>query len=89
MNTENYVFPPLAQTHARPRQAARAWPCAPRPAELSLPAARCADAGHDFLRILPEPALTCELPAAPPPQLPKILPPVPGAGAARTYWFDL
>jgi hypothetical protein len=40
-------------------------------------------ATHDFLRIVPEPALTGELPP-PPPSLA-----IPGPEAARTYWFDL
>ncbi len=91
MNTEYPNFPPLAQALCRLRQPARAWPYAPRPPELTE--ARTpfvgpgpAEAAHDFLRILPEPALTGDLPAVPPPQP---APPIPGAGAARTYWFDL
>jgi hypothetical protein len=86
MNTENPNFPPLAQALGRLRQPARAWPYAPRPAELARdpePLAAFAEAAHDFLRILPEPALTGELPAAP------VAPAIPGAEAARTYWFDL
>ncbi len=88
MNTENLNFPPLAQALGRLRQPARAWPYAPRPAELNPPPApltALAEAAHDFLRILPEPALTGDLPAAPAPSIPA----VPGAEAARTYWFDL
>jgi hypothetical protein len=89
MNTENPNFPPLAQALGRLRQPARAWPYAPRPAELTRtpePVAAFAEAAHDFLRILPEPALTCEMPATPASPL---APAIPGAEAARTYWFDL
>lgn len=81
MNTEYPNFPPLAQALCRLRQPARAWPYAPRPPELApAPQTTPAEAANDFLRILPEPALTGDLPAAPA---------IPGAEAARTYWFDL
>lgn len=90
MNTEYPNFPPLAQALCRLRQPARAWPYAPRPAELAPEpeplTTTLAEAAHDFLRILPEPALTGDLPAVPPPQP---APAIPGAEAARTYWFDL
>lgn len=87
MNTENLNFPPLAQALGRLRQPARAWPYAPRPPELApAPLPAFTEAANDFLRILPEPALTGELPAAPAPQA---APAIPGAEAARTYWFDL
>lgn len=87
MNTENLNFPPLAQALGRLRQPARAWPYAPRPPELApAPQAAPAEAANDFLRILPEPALTGDLPPVPAPQA---APVIPGAEAARTYWFDL
>lgn len=87
MNTENPNFPPLAQALGRLRQPARAWPYAPRPADLAAePPANIAEAAHDFLRILPEPALTGDLPPA---HAPRFAAAIPGAEAARTYWFDL
>lgn len=70
-------IPPLAQALGRLRQP-RARPHAPRPAALALE--------HDLLRLMPEPALTGELPEPPPPAPP---PKPPGPEAARTYWFDL
>lgn len=88
MQTTTPALPPLAQALGRLRQPrpapARAWPFAPRPA--GTPAAR-----HDFLEVLPEPALTGELP----PARPAAHGPagatggIPGPEAARTYWFDL
>lgn len=86
MNTEHPNFPPLAQALGRLRQPTRAWPYAPRPAELARTPATPTAPGHDFLRMLPEPALTCDLPPAPAPQPAAG---IPGAEAARTYWFDL
>jgi len=79
MNTENPQFPPLALALGRLRQP-RAWPYSPRPAELAQ--TRPAEAVNDFLRVLPgqpaafEPAASADVF-------------VPGAEAARTYWFDL
>lgn len=79
MNTLDAQLPPLAQALGRLRQP-RAWPYAPRPVlDPACP-------GHDLLRLMPEPALTGELPPAPP------RPPagtLPGQETARTYWFDL
>lgn len=79
MNTLEAQFPPLAQALGRLRQP-RAWPYAPRPA-LDPASPR-----HDLLRLMPEPALTGELPPAPPPPAAAALP---GPETARTYWFDL
>jgi hypothetical protein len=83
MNTLEAQLPPLAQALGRLRQP-RAWPQAPRPA--LAPETRAAPE-HDLLRLMPEPALTGDLPAPPPrPAAPAI----PGPEAARTtYWFDL
>lgn len=79
MKTNEAQLPPLAQALGRIRQP-RPWPYAPRPAAPG-------DApGHDLLRLMPEPALTGDLPEAP---RPAPLPPIPGPEAARTYWFDL
>jgi hypothetical protein len=86
MNTENPNFPPLAQALGRLRQPTRAWPYAPRPAGLAPDPGRPAEPAHDFLRMMPEPALTGELPPEP---APRIAPATPRAEAARTYWFDL
>jgi hypothetical protein len=83
MNTTEALFPPLAQALGRLRQP-RAWPYAPRP---PLPARALADVeatGHDLLRLMPEPALVGDLPATKPRPAA-----IPGAEAARTYWFDL
>lgn len=76
MNTIEAQFPPLAQALGRIRQP-RPWPYAPRPAEAAPE--------HDLLRLMPEPALTGELPEKPRPPAAAI----PGPEAARTYWFDL
>ena len=81
MNTET-VLPPLALALGRLRQprpaAPRAWPYAPR-AAATAPT-------HDFLVVAPADALLGDetfnretTPAAA----------IPGAEAARTYWFDL
>jgi len=81
MNPENPHFPLLAQALGRLRQPQRAWPYTPRPPELTTaPLTDPATPAHDFLRILPEPALTGDLPPAPA---------APPAQAARIYWFDL
>ena len=85
MNTDPAQPPPIALALGRLRPL-RAWPYAPRPTELhpATPNPRAQPmATHDFLRIVPEPALTGELPP-PPPSLA-----IPGPEAARTYWFDL
>lgn len=80
MNTIEAQLPPLAQALGRLRQP-RAWPYAPRPGFAApTPAPE-----HDLLRLMPEPALTGDLPE-------KALPAaaaIPGPEAARTYWFDL
>jgi hypothetical protein len=76
MNTTEAQLPPTAQTPGRLRLP-RARPCATRPA---------AALEHDLLRLMPEPALTGELPE-PPPRPPAAG--IPGPEAARTYWFDL
>ena len=80
MNPSEAQFPPLAQALGRLRQP-RPWPYAPRPA-LARPATA---PEHDLLRLMPEPALTGELPEKPRPAAAAI----PGPEAARTYWFDL
>ncbi len=89
MNALDPQLPPLALALGRlrqPRPAHRTtWPFAPRPAGEPLPeelppTVRATAPEHDFLRVLPEPALTGELPAprsAPPPAF------------NRPYWFDL
>jgi hypothetical protein len=90
MNALDPQLPPLALALGRlrqPRPAPRTtWPFAPRPAgeplpeETPPPAATATAPDHDFLRVLPEPALTGELPtarSAPPPAF------------NRPYWFDL
>jgi hypothetical protein len=80
MNTIEAQLPPLAQALGRLRQP-RAWPYAPRPeAVAATPAPE-----HDLLRLMPEPALTGDLPEKPRPAATAI----PGPEAARTYWFDL
>ena len=95
-------FPPLAQALGRLRQT-RGWPYAPRPAEPA--AAQPAPADNDFLRILPEPVLTDDLPETKPVPangpLPATTKPGPTretltaietialAPLNRTYWFDL
>ena len=85
MNTDNPQFPPLALALGRLRQP-RAWPYAPRPAELA-PAPQPAAAGHDFLRILPGHRAALETPEFTTAAIAAAG--VPGAEAARTYWFDL
>lgn len=86
-------LPPLALALGRlrqPRLAPRGWPYAtPRtPAEPAIaataPARPQTQPDNDFLRLLPEPALLGELPTERPAP-----PTIPGAEAARTYWFDL
>lgn len=113
MNALETQFPPLAQALGRLRQP-RSWPYATRPTEpATAQAARdgnatadatAAPTDNDFLRILPEPALTGDLPEA----TPITTRPAPTTGAAaplaapltpieaialaplnRTYWFDL
>lgn len=103
-------FPPLAQALGRLRQP-RGWPYAPRATEPTAPeTARTHDLAadttptlpdNDFLRIMPEPALTGELPQARPAPRPPIAKPAPTretltaveaialAPLNRTYWFDL
>ncbi|MBC8011274.1 MAG: hypothetical protein H7067_14400 [Burkholderiales bacterium] len=97
-------FPPLAQALGRLRQP-RAWPYANRTTDAATapettptdapddatPAAAPAD--NDFLRILPEPALTGDLPEAKP-AAPTRAPltaieAIALAPLNRTYWFDL
>lgn len=70
MNTIEAQLPPLAQALGRLR-----------PDRPTLCAAE-----HDLLRLMPEPALADEPPAAPP-RTPAAA--IPGPEAARTYWFDL
>jgi len=82
MNSIEAQFPPLAQALGRIRQP-RPWPYAPRPATETLPPPPAP--AHDLLRLMPEPALTGELPEKPRPAAAAI----PGPEAARTYWFDL
>ncbi len=80
MNPIDTQMPPLAQALGRLRQP-RAWPYAPRTEPLTpIPAPE-----HDLLRLMPEPALTGDLPEKPRPAAAAI----PGPEAARTYWFDL
>ena len=79
MNTIEAQFPPLAQALGRIRQP-RPWPYAPRPAALATAPE------HDLLRLMPEPALTGDLPEK---ARPAPAPAIPGPEAARTYWFDL
>ncbi len=81
MNTIEPQLAPLGQTPGRPRQP-RAWPYATRPG----PAATATAPEHDLLRLMPEPALTGDLPEKP---RPAAAPAIPGPEAARTYWFDL
>jgi hypothetical protein len=93
MNLETAPLPPLAQALGRLRQP-RAWPYAPRPAGTEPPpTATTPPPDHDLLRILPEPALTGELPpAAPRPGPPARLTALEAIALApvnRTYWFDL
>lgn len=93
MQNTDLPLPPLALALGRlrqPRLAPRGWPYAtPRTptetaATATAPVRPQAQPEHDFLRLLPEPALFGELPAErPAPAL------IPGAEAARTYWFDL
>lgn len=93
MHTIETQFPPLAQALGRLRQnparpttgPARVWPFALRLTGGPVPA-------HDLLDVLPEPALTGELPPEMPARQERdttMFPGVPGAEAARTYWFDL
>jgi hypothetical protein len=95
-------FPPLAQALGRLRQQ-RGWPYATRPAAAATPAAALPE--NDFLRMLPEPALTGDLPetnpapahaplatAAKPAATRETLTAVEAIALAplnRTYWFDL
>ncbi len=90
-------YPPLAQALGRLRQP-RAWPYAPRAAETPPPDAALETAlpPNDFLRMLPEPALSAKLPVAkptaPPAQERETLTAVEALALAplnRTYWFDL
>ena len=110
-------FPPLAQALGRLRQP-RGWPYAPRATEPAIaqnapradatnvsPEAAPTLPDHDFLRMMPEPALTGDLPEAKPAN-PRAMPAKPAAAPApretltaveaialaplnRTYWFDL
>lgn len=90
MTNQDPPLPPLALALGRlrqPRPALRAaWPFAPRPAGDPLPAETLPPGdtltgpSHDFLRILPEPALNGDLP---PPR------PTPATALNRPYWFDL
>lgn len=75
MNATEAQLPP-APAAGRLRQP-HAWPGAARPRALTFE--------HDLLRLMPEPALTGELPEPPP----RPVAAVPGPEAARTYWFDL
>ena len=88
MQTIENQFPPIAQALGRLRPALRNWPYAPKNGAPPPPTTdkRNTEAyGHDFLRILPEPALTGELPPALPAQpAPQALPKL-----DRPYWFDL
>ena len=92
-------FPPLAQALGRLRQP-RGWPYATRPAEPATPetalaantTATPALPDHDFLRMLPEPALTGDLPTNKPTAARETLTAVEAIALAplnRTYWFDL
>ncbi len=89
MTTQDPQLPPLALALGRLRQARTTprttWPFAPRPDDPHPPAepppaAPSAMPVHDFLRVLPEPALTGELPREQP---------APLKPTNRPYWFDL
>ncbi len=81
MNTET-LLPPLALALGRLRQprpaAPRAWPYAPRAAATPT---------NDFLVVAPADALLGENGTFNPQPTPATA--IPGAEAARTYWFDL
>jgi hypothetical protein len=79
MTTLEAQLPPLAQALGRLRQP-RLAPGRPR---------FDADAGHDLLRLMPEPALAADLPALAEPAHRPAAAAIPGPEAARTYWFDL
>jgi hypothetical protein len=89
MTAHDPQLPPLALALGRlrqPRPAHRTtWPFAPRPAGEPLPeelppAAPPTAPAHDFLRVVPEPALTGDLPSARNAPAPPV---------NRPYWFDL
>ena len=91
MQTTDLPLPPLALALGRlrqPRPAPRGWPYAATTRNTTEPAITTrpqTQPEHDFLRLLPEPALFGELPAERPAPAA-----IPGAEAARsTYWFDL
>lgn len=88
MNTENPNIPLLAQALGRLRQPTptRAWPYAPRPAELTRNPPRTTEPEHDFLRMMPEPALVGDLPPEP---APTAAPTTLRTEGTRPYWFDL
>lgn len=98
MTAPETQYPPLAQALGRLRQP-RVWPYAARPAETPPPddaTPATALPPNDFLRMLPDPALTAEPPAAKPKTAPatdrETLTAVEALALAplnRTYWFDL
>ena len=90
MQTIEAQFPPIAQALGRLRPTLRSWPFATKPtppntATTVQPQRDTETARHDFLRIVPEPVLTGELPP------PRPATPTPTAlpETNRTYWFDL
>ncbi len=84
MTNQDPTLPPLALALGRlrqPRPAPRAaWPFALPTEKTPLDGITTTSPAHDFLRMLPEPALSGELP----PPRPTLVTP-----QNRPYWFDL
>lgn len=106
MTTQPLPFPPLAQALGRLRArpaAPRAWPANPRPLPPAgesdapgetprpAPATAAPEPGHDFLRMIPEPAFhePAPAPAAPPRERLTAAEAIALAPVNRTFWFDL